>query len=653
MTVFLPGMEVVKHPDGTVTASRYYSHGGQQIAVRTNDDTLHWLGGDLQGTTTATVDSETHAVQVRYFDLYGNTRGTPVASWVDDHGFLGGTEDPSGLTHLGAREYDPILGRFISADPVLDATDAQQMTGYAYANYSPVTFADPSGMRYESGDGQWAPSSQQDPNWEWRLESGWYDWEPPPPKPPSDDDLEEANEIMNTSTVDIVIDVAGDILLDLIGVNDLMSCIGGDVWGCATLIMDLIPWSKVFTLGKKIYKAVKTIYKAINAFEEKMSWAKSIMRRKDAADRAADAAEDTADTTSDLAKTASSCPLPGNSFTADTEVVMADGSTKLIDEVEPGDEVLATDEDTGETGPREVDASMVKTAERVLVEIAIDTDGDGRADDTVTATDEHPIWVADLATVPEEEAFGTNLTEVEPVAIANPAAEADGSGSGGGGPPTANLSTTTGHENGPETTAGDSNDDHTDSPTATDADLPGLWVNAIDLKTGQLLRTSAGTWIQITAVETRTEQATVYNLTVADLHTYHVAAADTDFLTHNDGCGIGTQVDYNSDELSSAAFQGREKAGVSDGRNVAAAKIEGSDEIITGFSKGDGYHAEQHIIDQLRKRNISPGKITDLYTERQPCGSCTSAITELAPGANVTWSVPWGNEVFPATHAAL
>jgi hypothetical protein len=30
------------------------------------------------------------------------------------------------LTHLGAREYEPVTGRFISFDPLMDLTDPQQ-----------------------------------------------------------------------------------------------------------------------------------------------------------------------------------------------------------------------------------------------------------------------------------------------------------------------------------------------------------------------------------------------------------------------------------------------------------------------------------------------------------------------------------------------
>lgn len=41
---------------------------------------------------------------------------------------------------------------------------------------------------------------------------------------------------------------------------------------------------------------------------------------------------------------------------------------------------------------------------------------------------------------------------------------------------------------------------------------------------GTWLHTSAGTWIQITAVREWTQSVTVHNLTVKDIHTYHVQA---------------------------------------------------------------------------------------------------------------------------------
>uniref|UniRef100_UPI0018EC0C43 hypothetical protein n=1 Tax=Glycomyces salinus TaxID=980294 RepID=UPI0018EC0C43 len=54
-------------------------------------------------------------------------------------------------------------------------------------------------------------------------------------------------------------------------------------------------------------------------------------------------------------------------------------------------------------------------------------------------------------------------------------------------------------------------------------------------------------------IETRTEHATVYNLTVAGYHTYYVKAADTDFLTHNAGGACG-DADELADNLGENTF---------------------------------------------------------------------------------------------------
>ncbi|MER7316570.1 MULTISPECIES: HINT domain-containing protein [Streptomyces] len=59
-------------------------------------------------------------------------------------------------------------------------------------------------------------------------------------------------------------------------------------------------------------------------------------------------------------------------------------------------------------------------------------------------------------------------------------------------------------------------------------------MDATDLQAGAWLRTSTGTYVQITAVErwTATTSA-VHNLTVSDLHTYYVLAGATPVLVHN------------------------------------------------------------------------------------------------------------------------
>lgn len=66
---------------------------------------------------------------------------------------MGGTDDTevTGLTHLGAREYDPALGRFISVDPLLEIDKPQTLNGYTYGAQNPLTYTDPTGLGLACG----------------------------------------------------------------------------------------------------------------------------------------------------------------------------------------------------------------------------------------------------------------------------------------------------------------------------------------------------------------------------------------------------------------------------------------------------------------------------------------------------------------------
>ncbi|BAL87848.1 hypothetical protein AMIS_26280 [Actinoplanes missouriensis 431] len=63
---------------------------------------------------------------------------------------------------------------------------------------------------------------------------------------------------------------------------------------------------------------------------------------------------------------------------------------------------------------------------------------------------------------------------------------------------------------------------------------PDRWVTAGNLQTGQWLRTSAGTWVQITALDRDRAAATVHNLRVTGPHTFYVAAGGVPLLVHNE-----------------------------------------------------------------------------------------------------------------------
>jgi RHS repeat-associated protein len=147
-TLFVGSLEVtVATSSGAkvVSAQRHYSVGGKDIAVRSSPSKLDWLFTDNHNTSQITADKTTQAASTRYSTPFGAPRG-PTVTWSDTHGFLGKPEDKTtGLTHVGAREYDPSTGRFLSVDPILNTADPQSLLAYTYANNNPVTLSDPDG----------------------------------------------------------------------------------------------------------------------------------------------------------------------------------------------------------------------------------------------------------------------------------------------------------------------------------------------------------------------------------------------------------------------------------------------------------------------------------------------------------------------------
>ncbi|MBB1254397.1 RHS repeat protein [Streptomyces sp. OF3] len=146
-TAYLPaGNELKSAPGGKVTATRYYQHGGETVAVRTDNRDVTLLFPDHQGTAMIAIAWGLGQAVTRRKQLpFGALRSEQSTNWPGTRGFVGGTTDPTGTTHLGAREYDPSLGRFMSVDPLLIPEDQRQHNPYQYGNNNPATFSDPTG----------------------------------------------------------------------------------------------------------------------------------------------------------------------------------------------------------------------------------------------------------------------------------------------------------------------------------------------------------------------------------------------------------------------------------------------------------------------------------------------------------------------------
>ncbi len=520
---------------GKVSNVRTYSApGGLSITRTTTGGTsdLTYQASDHHGTNGVQFKATDLAHVRRPADPFGNERGTQPApgTWAGDKGFVGGTKEKStGFTLLGAREYDPTTGRFISPDPIITAGDPQQWNAYAYSNNDPINKSDPSGLRYIDDDQ--ANVDHYLRNTTQEGEEGWTS-----SSASAQSALNDANgEVTKTKKRrDELKHAVVDLVMDLIGYNDARDCFTkGDVMACISTALNAVPWGKIAKAIKisiqayKIYKQLNKAYDAVNAAERRSARAlEAFTKAKKAEGEAAAAAAKAAksgdakaskETASDSAGTDSkagkgeadteaqgsgsdartkseSCEARTNSFPAGTRVQMADGTTKAIEDVRVGDTVMATDPQTGETRPKKVTATITTPDDKDFTDLTLTDDANPRGPPaTITSTFHHPYW----------------------------------------------------------------------------SETRRQWTDAGDLTPGEQLRQPNGTTLTVQTTRNYPYAVTTYNLTVDDFHTYYVLAGATPVLVHN--CGGEATVHL---------------ANYPDGRQHALITVRDGDEVLSTHQYG-------------------------------------------------------------------
>jgi RHS repeat-associated protein len=115
--------------------------------MRVGGANQQYLQSDQHGTTQVAAAANGTGVTRRDLDPYGNLIGTPQGTWPDNHAFLNKPHSAdTGVTDVGARQYDPTTGTFISVDPVLDPSSPSQWNAYGYSNNNPTSMSDPTGL---------------------------------------------------------------------------------------------------------------------------------------------------------------------------------------------------------------------------------------------------------------------------------------------------------------------------------------------------------------------------------------------------------------------------------------------------------------------------------------------------------------------------
>jgi len=131
----------------TGEATDYIRAAGMTIArVRGNATTF--LHSDHLGSPVAATDIAGNILWRERYSPYGEKQLDPALN-RDGEGFTGHIDDAaSGLTYMQARYYDPVIGRFLSNDPVAFAVDRPQyFNRYAYVHNDPINMTDPDGQR--------------------------------------------------------------------------------------------------------------------------------------------------------------------------------------------------------------------------------------------------------------------------------------------------------------------------------------------------------------------------------------------------------------------------------------------------------------------------------------------------------------------------
>ena len=483
----------------TCTGLRNYSGPDGTAITRSSTGTVAYQLANLQGTATTAINADTLAVTRRSYDPYGNPRGTKPALWVapdENHGYLGQpTDSTSGLNLLGARDYDPATGRFLTPDPVLEAGDPNQMGGYAYAGDNPASGSDPTGLMRngnDAGDATQDVADYQECGGRCEKDSSviHHGWRHLADVVKGGAEIAAVATVLTVATTALV-EAGGDVAVAC-AANPAVS---PECTGAATKLAGVVAGDSgacvEITCAGDGYGGMPEGDAAGDAPSSAGSDASLPHPHNDPADAPSSPKSGTVDrpqaehdahsSGSDDAHSSGSKDAPASasqgahddqvrsggskcSFSPDTPVLLAQGRTKPIGKVKKGDEVESADPTTGKhKGPREVQAVWINH-DKDLLDVTVEG-ADGKAA-TLHTTSNHPFW---------------------------------------------------------------------DDTTHT-------WVPAGKLKPGDALNTATDTHATVLGTHATPGTADRWNLTVQQLHTYYVLAGGTPILVHNT-CG---EIDYGS-----------------------------------------------------------------------------------------------------------
>ncbi|MEP6343802.1 MAG: RHS repeat-associated core domain-containing protein [Maricaulaceae bacterium] len=132
----------------------YVKAGGMAVARVTGTGGVLYEHADLLGSPRSLTNVSGSPDEQAYYSPFGMEYGNTNVK-DDQAGFTGHIKDKAtGLNYMQARYYDPVMGRFLSVDPVgfVDTGDTGYFNRYAYTFNNPINNIDPDGQQVFGND---------------------------------------------------------------------------------------------------------------------------------------------------------------------------------------------------------------------------------------------------------------------------------------------------------------------------------------------------------------------------------------------------------------------------------------------------------------------------------------------------------------------
>jgi RHS repeat-associated protein len=148
--LYLDRLTVVRVATTLTVSTKALFAGGQRLAAKESTGALRVYHGDHLGSSNVITDATGAVVEAADYTPFGAVIPRPPSPAPRPFGFTGQRLDATGLYFYQARYYDPSIGRFVSADPLVqEPSDPQLCNRYSYVRNNPVNLVDPSGYVVE------------------------------------------------------------------------------------------------------------------------------------------------------------------------------------------------------------------------------------------------------------------------------------------------------------------------------------------------------------------------------------------------------------------------------------------------------------------------------------------------------------------------